>query len=113
MEFKPGVSKRQQVADDMRRRIQSGEWKKGKVLDGVFDLADQYGCSMEVVRQAEHLLAEEGWLNKPKQGLWTRVADAQPRMTVLEALAEAREIYEDLGRKLDVLSRVLGDVGAG
>jgi DNA-binding GntR family transcriptional regulator len=60
MEFKPGVSMRVQVADDLRRRIQTGEWKANDRLPGVFKLCDEYGCSMEVVRQAERILVGEG-----------------------------------------------------
>jgi DNA-binding GntR family transcriptional regulator len=106
MEFKPGISKRHQVAADMRRRIESDEWPRGMALSGVFELGREYGCSMEVVRQAEHILAGQGWLNRPRQGLWTRVA-GKPEQDPLELLVDVQNAHQHLGRKLEALSAAL------
>lgn len=113
MEFKPGVSMRVQVADDLRRRIQAGEWKAGDRLPGVVKLCEEYGCCMEVVRRAEWILAGEGWLNRPRQGIWTRVAGRPPEATPRDLLAEAREAYSSLGAKLEMLASTLDDAATG
>ncbi|MHB1594532.1 MAG: winged helix-turn-helix domain-containing protein [Streptosporangiaceae bacterium] len=106
MEFKPGTSKRNQVAEHMRGLIESGEWQPGSIVKGVFELADEFGCSMEVVRQAEHMLADQGYLNRPRQGLWTRVAGV-PKKTAAELLAEVMETHDALGRQLAALGGAL------
>jgi DNA-binding GntR family transcriptional regulator len=96
----------------MRRRIESGKWPKGMALRGVFELAQEYGCSMEVVRQAEHILADQGWLNRPRQGLWTRVA-GRPELSAHELLVEIRDAYCGLGKKLEALDAALGELLQG
>ena len=108
-QFQPGTSKRRQVAEHMKRKIESGAWPVGSVVPPIFDLArDEYHCSVEVVRKAEHDLADQGWLNQPRQGLWTRVAtrpDPDPR----ELLIQAQEAHRTLGVKLEALATALAE----
>jgi GntR family transcriptional regulator len=49
-----------QVADDVRIKIEAGEWPAGHKLPSFDDLAKIYGCSLAVVRKAVDLLKQQG-----------------------------------------------------
>ena len=49
-----------QVADDIRLKIESGEWPGGHRLDSFDDLAKNYGHSLAVIRKAVDLLKQQG-----------------------------------------------------
>ena len=53
---RPGV----RVVNDLRRRLQAGEWDRGQQLPTVRDLAEQYDVSTRTIHRAYRLLAEEG-----------------------------------------------------
>ena len=103
--------KRQKVAEDLRRRIQSGEFKIGDALPGVADLARYYGCSWEVAHRAVWILHGQGLIRKPHQGLDTLViAGPEPEEPdVRELLGEVQEAIHSLGAKLEALAAALGD----
>jgi DNA-binding GntR family transcriptional regulator len=105
------VVKRQQVAEDLRRRIKSGEFKIGDALPGVADLARYYGCSWEVAHRAVWILHGQGLIRKPHQGLDTLViAGPEPEEPdVRELLGEVQEAIHSLGAKLEALAAALGD----
>jgi hypothetical protein len=65
-----------------------------------------YAATKGVHGQAEHDLADHGWLNQPRQGLWTRVA-ARPDPDPRELLALVQEAHRDLGIKLETLAAML------
>jgi GntR family transcriptional regulator len=48
------------VADDVRLKIQGNEWPAGYKLPTYDELAEQYGCSLAVVRKAVDLLKQQG-----------------------------------------------------
>jgi DNA-binding GntR family transcriptional regulator len=105
------MTKRQQVAEDLRRRIEVEEFKPGEKLPGVLDLARHYGCSMEVARRALWILHGQGLVREPRQGLYTRViARPEPaRPDAHELLAEVQRATQALGAKLEALAAALGD----
>lgn len=49
-----------QVADDIRLKIERGEWSSGHKLPSFDELAKTYGCSLAVVRKAVDLLKQQG-----------------------------------------------------
>ena len=51
---------RERVIEDMRRRIDAGEWTSGEALPTVAELAGYYGTSGATVSKALRQLAEEG-----------------------------------------------------
>lgn len=61
------MAKYQEVADDLRRRIQSGEIRPGEKLPHTSDLVEQYGFSKETIRAAIDLLAGEGLVRTVKR----------------------------------------------
>lgn len=52
----------QQVCDDLRREIDSGELTVDTRLPGELELAEQYGVSRDTIRRAIQELASEGRL---------------------------------------------------
>jgi DNA-binding LacI/PurR family transcriptional regulator len=57
------------VADDILRRIDSGELAPGSRLPGVRELGEQFGCNYHTVRHALQGIAKKGYLElKPGSG---------------------------------------------
>lgn len=52
MKISPPLSRAQQVVADCRRRIASGEWRRGLRLPSERELAETYGVARTVVREA-------------------------------------------------------------
>jgi GntR family transcriptional regulator len=48
------------VADDIRMKIESGEWAAGRQLPTLDELASTYHCSLAAVRKAVDLLKQQG-----------------------------------------------------
>lgn len=65
-----------QVAQDVRRRIESGEWQTGERIAGEVVLAREYGVSRVTVRQALAELAKDDVLER-KRGSGTYVRPQQ------------------------------------
>ncbi|MFF9285231.1 GntR family transcriptional regulator [Streptomyces griseosporeus] len=54
------MARYEEVAADLRQRIESGEWAPGDTLPTTAELMERYGYSKETVRQAVDVLAKEG-----------------------------------------------------
>lgn len=67
-----------EIADDLRRRIQGGEWLPGDTLPTMADLAVEYGVARGTVTRGIELLEEEG-LVKSTQRSGTRVLPGRQR----------------------------------
>lgn len=86
-----------QVADDLRRKIASGELAIGDEIPSTTRLAEQHGVSIGVVRTAVRLLQQEGLLRgQPGKGVYVRATpetaaeEAAALKSVGEQLAELR-----------------------
>lgn len=55
------------IRDDLRGRIERGEYAVGSVIPSELELADEYGVSRPTVRQAVQELADEGLLDKRRR----------------------------------------------
>jgi DNA-binding GntR family transcriptional regulator len=79
-----------QIADDLRRRLSSGEFPVGAKLLPIIELQEEYGCpnNLNMIRHAQSVLIEEG-LIEPRQGRGTFVIALPPRQHDEAALAEA------------------------
>lgn len=89
-----GIPRYQEIADDLRRRLDEGEWPVGTTLPAISDLQEEYDVpGLNTIRQAQSLLVEEGLLN-PVQGRGTFViALPRPpgdRASLKQALGELR-----------------------
>ena len=87
------------IADDLRRRIGSGEWKEGERLPSQPTLAKRYGVSLTTFRTALGLLADEGHL-RSEHGLGTFVST--PADSRLSAL-----VVDDDPATVELLSAIL------
>ncbi|WP_405536947.1 GntR family transcriptional regulator [Streptomyces antimycoticus] len=58
------------VADDLRRRINAGEFDEDRKLPGERDLRTHYGVSLMTVRQALGVLRDEGFVEARKGSGW-------------------------------------------
>ncbi|MFD4208212.1 GntR family transcriptional regulator [Micromonospora tulbaghiae] len=97
----------QEVADDLRRRLASGEWPVGASLPGISELQEEYDVAgLNTIRQAQRLLADEGLLN-PIQGRGTFVMalPAAPGDT-----AVLKQALEELQATLTQTQAALGRV---
>lgn len=65
------------IADDLRRRINAGEFEEDGKLDSERDLRDHYGASLMTVRQALGVLRDEGILES-RVGRGWYVAEWRP-----------------------------------
>lgn len=54
------MARYEEVAADLRQRIDGGEWEPGDTLPTTAELMEHYGYSKETVRQAVDVLAKEG-----------------------------------------------------
>ena len=52
----------QRVTDDLRRRIESGEWEHGEQLPAVGQLSKDYGAARRTITKSLRVLADEGLL---------------------------------------------------
>ncbi|MEQ9491622.1 MAG: GntR family transcriptional regulator [Alphaproteobacteria bacterium] len=65
------------IATQMRREVESGNWKPGYRLQSLASIAEDLGVAVVTIRQAVALLEQEGLLIR-KQGLGTFVTEAPP-----------------------------------
>ena len=70
-----------QVSDDLRRRINSGEYEPGDQLPSTPDLAHVYGVAVMTIRRALATLASEH-LIRTEQGLRAEIIGEQERRMV-------------------------------
>jgi GntR family transcriptional regulator len=70
----PRVSDRQRIAQDIRDKINSGEYAPGDKLPSLREMTAHYGVSAEPVRSALLILQAEG-LIEGHQGKGTYVSD--------------------------------------
>jgi DNA-binding LacI/PurR family transcriptional regulator len=82
------------VADDILRRIESGELAPGSRLQGVRVLGEQFGCNYHTVRHAFESLAQQGYLElKPGSGTFVthKVLDYLKRKVSTEKVLKSTD----------------------
>ncbi|GAA2434422.1 hypothetical protein GCM10010191_56060 [Actinomadura vinacea] len=68
-----GSARYNEIADDLQRRIDAGEWQSGETLPQMEKLAEQYNASRNAVARAVGKLAKEGRLvSVPRRGTVVR-----------------------------------------
>lgn len=100
----------QQVADDLRQKMASGELPVGAAIPSTAQMTRQYGVSSTVVRAAVSQLRSEGLLvGQPGKGVFVRALPgaASGHTVAPDDLAmQIAELREDLA----VMRRCLADV---
>ncbi|MGN9807306.1 GntR family transcriptional regulator [Micromonospora sp. L32] len=96
-----------QIADDLRRAVQNGEYEPGAKLPSGRELAKQYGVALMTVTNAIGLLRDEG-LVESWQGRGVFVADQRRSAPdVSSRLAELADVVEKQSADLaDLQARV-------
>jgi DNA-binding GntR family transcriptional regulator len=95
-----------QVAEIMRNRIASGEWKVGESVGDVMKLADRFNVSFGTVRAAEEILVQEGLLHPIRPGIPTRVAAKPSPPDLREVISMLEDLREQLGTAVAKLERL-------
>src|SRR5689334_7918812 len=70
-----------EIADDLRRRLQAGEWVPGDTIPRAEDLAEEYQAARGTVAEAIKILEIEGLLQSV-QRRGTVVLEPRPRRRV-------------------------------
>ncbi len=76
-----------QAADQLRRRLQAGEWEVGTKLPGETTLAAELGVGRSTIREALRMLAGQGLL-RPRQGAGVFVERVEPETDGWEAVLQ-------------------------
>ena len=79
------------IRDDLRMRLNGGEWTAGDRLPSETELAARYGVARMTIRQAVGALASEGAVIR-RQGLGTFAADRRPTRTTDLLLSFSEEM---------------------
>ncbi len=86
----------QDIQAEVRRRIQSREWKPGDTIPNEVDLADEFNCARATINRALRELAETGLLERRRKS-GTRVSLNPTRKATLDIPITRLEI-EGRGR---------------
>src|SRR5713101_8241232 len=93
------VARYREIADDLRARIQSGQFSVGTKLPGISALMEQYQVpGLNTIRAAQQLLVDEGML-ETRQGVGAFVIAAES--------ARSLDVTAELTRARDTLTTVL------
>ncbi len=79
----------EEISDEIRKRIDSGQYRSGEKIPSEVVLAEEFGCSFHTVRKALLKLVKEAWLDR-RVGLGSFVLDRAVRK---EAGAEQAKPY--------------------
>ncbi|GAB2635851.1 FadR/GntR family transcriptional regulator [Prescottella soli] len=109
-----------QVADQLRRRLQAGEWEIGSKLPGETTLATELGVGRSTIREALRMLAGQGML-RARQGAGVFVDRTEPEVDgwegvlqreAIAAVVEVRAAIEIEAARLAALRATDADVAA-
>lgn len=98
------MARNREIADDLRRRIQTGEWQPGQQLPALEALAAHYQVpSIGTVRSAEKMLAADGLLRiEAGRGTFVLAPEQRDQRTVaLAALYRSRAELDEAIRALE------------
>ncbi|WP_207921564.1 GntR family transcriptional regulator [Micromonospora sp. KC721] len=97
-----------QIADDLRRAVQNGEYEPGAKLPSGRELAKQYGVALMTVTGAIGLLRDEGLVESWQgRGVFVTGQQHRPAPDVSVRLAELADIVEKQSADLaDLQARV-------
>jgi|SRR5208282_1101096 len=87
------------IRDDLRMRLNAGEWAAGERLPSETELAARYGVARMTIRQAVGALASEGAVIR-RQGLGTFAAGGRPTRNADLLLSFAEEMRRQ-GREVE------------
>lgn len=88
------------IRNDLRTKIEQGEYAVGEVIPSEVELAETYGVSRPTVRQAVQALADEGYLDKRrKRGTQVRQRKIEQGFTLtIRSFEEEMKANRKIGR---------------
>ena len=99
------MARYREIAQDLRRRIATGEFAPGQQLPSIAALQDYYDVpGLNTIRQAQQLLVDDGLL-ETRQGVGAFVLRTAPEPRRVDVLAELRTARNALTRAIDALER--------
>jgi GntR family transcriptional regulator len=82
-----------QIAELFRQRLSRGQWEPGAILPSIDTLMNEFEVSRVTIRQAVHLLAQEGLLS-PERGRGTFVTEKAGRKKQLRVETTLDDLVE-------------------
>ncbi|MCG8453255.1 MAG: GntR family transcriptional regulator [Spirochaetales bacterium] len=107
MEFKQPKGIYQQIADQVRGRIVSGEWKAGERIPSVREMAAQLGVNPNTITRSYQSLLD-GNIIENRRGIGYFVANEAQEIIVQDMKTEF--IEEELPRVFDVMRQLGVDI---
>jgi DNA-binding GntR family transcriptional regulator len=99
------MAKYRDIAQDLRRRIGSGEFGIGSQLPSIAELMEHYQVpGLNTIRSAQQLLVDDGLL-ETRQGIGVFVLVDQPRSTPRDVLDELKSARDALTRAITALEK--------
>ena len=99
------MARYREIAEELRRRIASGEFSPGQQLPTISALQEHYDVpGLNTIRQAQQLLVDDG-LVETRQGVGVFVLRTDPKPRVVDVLAELRQARAALTRAITALER--------
>lgn len=99
------MARYREIAEDLRRRIGSGEFSPGEQLPSIAALQGHYDVpGLNTIRQAQQLLVDEG-LVQTRQGVGAFVLRTDPQPRAVDVLAELRAARAALNQAISALER--------
>ena len=88
------MSRYQEIADDLRRRIQAGEFAVGDQLPSIAALQEHYAVpSLNTVRAAHRVLEDEGMVDsRHGVGVFVTSTTSRRQVDVVASVASARDL---------------------
>lgn len=111
------MTKTEQVANAMRRRIAQGHWKVGQSVGdlGKLEANSEYlfgvTASFGTIRAAEQVLVNEGLLSTIKAGIPTRVIAVPSQSDEKPSIQELRFVYARLAEAYAKLGDLISAAG--
>lgn len=99
------MARYRQIAQDLLRRVQAGEFGVGDQLPPIAALQEHYKVpGLNTIRQAQQLLVDDG-LIETRQGIGAFVLRAEPKPRPVDVLAELRAARAALNTAIAALEK--------
>lgn len=97
-----------QIYNEMKEKIESGEWKEGMKLPTEHELIDTFSVSRDTIRKALQKLTNDGYIYRQAgAGTFVKNIKSRYKLTVLESFSE-QMISRDLAPSSEIIDISLG-----
>jgi GntR family transcriptional regulator len=92
-----------QIAEDLRSRIEAGEFAQGVKLPSIRELATAYGVAQMTANGALQTLRSEGWVIASNRGHFVAEAKPEQAPTLAKRLEEVEAEVRELRSRIETL----------